>query len=273
MPPKDTKVTPDWRKRVSLEYARLRAQKKFRHQDDIKMAWNANRSTIETGGGGLQPKEEEAGGPVARHAPVWVCSEDPPSHSQFIRRAEARDNEGKIQSIPIKIISSVNPIPNMYTWAPIQQNFMVEDETVLHNIPYMGDEVLDQDGMFIEELIKNYDGKVHGDREGGFIDDDLFVDLVNALKQYDVIETEGEKTVAEAEEKNGEKSESEKIVEQRRTDIAFIPSQTVFQAISSFFPDMGNANKLCEKFIELTENKSAILKVYGYLGICTIVCI
>ena len=28
MPNKDTKVTPDWRKRVSIEYARLRAQKK-----------------------------------------------------------------------------------------------------------------------------------------------------------------------------------------------------------------------------------------------------
>jgi len=242
-----SKVSPEWKKRVSIEYARLRTQKKFRHQDDIKMAWNSNRGMIEK-------KLKVVGDSSENHEkskPVWVCSEDPPSHSQFIRRAEAKDSEGKIQSIPIKIIPAVNPIPNMYTWAPIQQNFMVEDETVLHNIPYMGDEVLDQDGLFIEELIKNYDGKVHGDREGGFIDDDLFIDLVNSLKQYDT-----EDVKLEANDVKDEKPVDMKAP--RATPV--IPSDTVFQAIALFFPDMGDANKLCEKFIELTENKLAVLK-------------
>ncbi len=246
--PNDDGVAAKWKKRVKMEYARLRHQKRFRHHDDMRNAWRNNRGSRDRDQGREKKKS------MAK--PVWVCSEDPPSHSQFIRRAEARDADGKIQSIPIKIIHAVNPIPTMYSWAPLQQNFMVEDETVLHNIPYMGDEVLDQDGTFIEELIKNYDGKVHGEREGGFIDDDLFVELGNALKQYDNSAKESD------DEEDEKKAEEEEEEEENSLDKPpeGVPSMKVFSAIASIFPDMGTPPELMDKYIELSENKSQVPK-------------
>lgn len=254
------KVSAGWKKRVKIEYNRLRSQKKFRHQDDIRVAWRGNRVSMQAADikkeveqeKPLENEDKEVIG--VRAKPIWVCSEDPPSHSQFIRRAEAKDSEGKIQSINMKIMNAVNPIPTMYSWAPLQQNFMVEDETVLHNIPYMGDEVLDQDGTFIEELIKNYDGKVHGEREGGFIDDELFVDLVNALNKHSDENLDDSET-------NKDTPEEEVVEEPTVTeDQNLLPPMKIFHAIASVFPDKGSPDELREKYIELSEDKDIVPK-------------
>ena len=61
--------------------------------------------------------------------------------------------------------------------------FQFKDETILQNIPYVGDEHTQLDEEFINELIDNYDGKVHGEI-GGYMNDEMFLELVNALIKY-----------------------------------------------------------------------------------------
>ncbi|XP_013134568.1 PREDICTED: histone-lysine N-methyltransferase E(z) isoform X2 [Papilio polytes] len=259
-----SKVSAEWKKRVKSEYMRLRQMKRFKRADEVKVAWARNLRIMSEA---IETRESETAERGRR--PFWPPPSPSPSHESLMKRAEVTytDSSGVVttQQVPIRIINSVNPIPTMYTWAPTQKNFMVEDETVLHNIPYMGDEVLDQDGTFIEELIKNYDGKVHGDKEGGFIDDQLFVDLVHALMTYqtkdEVAEERKERELRNSKEekdkdtsKEGKEKEIEEVKDGEKKAVVDkqFPIFTIFQAISSQFPDKGTAQELREKYVELT---------------------
>ncbi|PIO31572.1 Histone-lysine N-methyltransferase EZH2 [Aquarana catesbeiana] len=183
-----------WRKRVKSEYMRLRQLKRFRRADEVKSMFNSNRQKILERTEILNQEWKQR-----RIQPVHIMTSV--SSLRGTRECSVTcDFDFPKQVIPLKTLNAVASVPIMYSWSPLQQNFMVEDETVLHNIPYMGDEVLDQDGTFIEELIKNYDGKVHGDR-----------DKETQLPRK-------------------------------------FPSDKIFEAISSMFPDKGTTEELKEKF-------------------------
>ncbi|XP_055513072.1 histone-lysine N-methyltransferase EZH2 isoform X3 [Leucoraja erinacea] len=261
---KSTKGPVCWRRRVKSEYMRLRQLKRFRRADEVKSMFSANRQKI-------KEKTEILNQDWNQHRiqPVHIMTVSTMRGTRECT-VESGFPEFPKQIIPLKTLNAVASIPVMYSWSPLQQNFMVEDETVLHNIPYMGDEILDQDGTFIEELIKNYDGKVHGDRECGFINDEIFVELVNALTQYSDNEEEDEDEEEDQENKSEktdgsdikeETNESRKDYQEINMDVKECdegkkkPCDKIFEAISSMFPDKGTPEELKEKYKELTEQQ------------------
>ncbi|XP_072225531.1 histone-lysine N-methyltransferase EZH1 [Leuresthes tenuis] len=268
----------EWRRRVRSEYMRLRQLKRLKKADEVKTLFMSNRQKIEQQANLLNTEWSKL-----RIQSIPLSTSSGALASKKMCTVEFGFPGFKAQTIAMKPLSTVAGIPFMYSWSPLQHNFMVEDETFLHNIPYMGDEVLEQDEAFLEELIDNYDG-VHGDREGGFISDEIFKELVEALSQYsDHEEEEEEEAAATVVEVTGKKddermmrrssmegSEETKagvfIRRKRRSttevrDLSCtkrIPNDKIFTAIASMFPYKGTTEELKEKYKDLLEPTNVV---------------
>ena len=58
----------------------------------------------------------------------WSCNQDWPSHVPCMKKAKPEHGAGvqvEQKPIPVKILNAVVPVPTMYSWATLQQNFMV----------------------------------------------------------------------------------------------------------------------------------------------------
>ncbi|KAK5603919.1 hypothetical protein CRENBAI_026065 [Crenichthys baileyi] len=263
----------EWRRRVKSEYMRLRQLKRLKNVDEVKNLFMSNRQKIE-----LQTNLLNTEWSKLRIQAIPVSTFSGSLANKKMCTVEFGFPGFNSQAISMKPLSTVAGIPFMYSWSPLQHNFMVEDETFLHNIPYMGDEVLEQDEAFLEELIDNYDG-VHGDREGGFISDEIFKELVDALSQYsdhdeDEEEEAGVKaaevTVKKEEERmmrrssleGSEETKAGTLIRRKRRgttevkDVSSsqrIPNDKIFTAIASMFPYKGTTEELKEKYKDLLE--------------------
>ncbi|GBM09817.1 Histone-lysine N-methyltransferase E(z) [Araneus ventricosus] len=111
------KVPNEWKKKVKSEYMKLRQLKRFRRNDEIKSAYLANRRYI-------SEKVVLQENYFHRTNAIAVFPTDLPDHYPVMKKCEVKQPDGVVQSTPLRIMYSVTPIPTMYTWAPIQQNFM-----------------------------------------------------------------------------------------------------------------------------------------------------
>ncbi|XP_046893761.1 histone-lysine N-methyltransferase EZH1 [Hypomesus transpacificus] len=266
----------EWRKRVKSEYMRLRQLKRLKKAEEVKALFMSNRQKIEEQTNLLNTEWSKL---RVQSIPLSTSGGAQPSKKMCM--VEFGFPAFKAQAVAMRPLTTVAGIPFMYSWSPLQHNFMVEDETFLHNIPYMGDEVLEQDEAFLEELIDNYDG-VHGDRQGGFINDEIFKELVEALSQYsdqEDDEEEGGEERGKKEEERGKKEEERGLrrgttegSEEPKAAVAFrrrkrrsltevkdlstskkIPNDKIFTAIASMFPYKGTMEELKEKYKDLLE--------------------
>lgn len=162
-----------WKKRVRCEYYRVMKLKKLHREELSKNAFIENRKIIRKS--------------LQRPTLKDVFSIETPPHSSTMKKARiklsARDGDvDTTYSIPIRIMFNVQPMPTMYSWAELGQNFFADDETVLHNIPYLEEQ---DDMQFIEDLLNNYyDSKVHSDKEQPLITDDILVEVIDGLLKY-----------------------------------------------------------------------------------------
>ncbi|XP_011785074.1 PREDICTED: histone-lysine N-methyltransferase EZH1 isoform X3 [Colobus angolensis palliatus] len=248
--PPTSKCITYWKRKVKSEYMRLRQLKRLQANMGAKALYVANFAKVQEK---TQILNEE-----------WKKLRVQPVQSMKPCTIESIFPGFASQHMLMRSLNTVALVPIMYSWSPLQQNFMVEDETVLCNIPYMGDEVKEEDETFIEELINNYDGKVHGEEEmipgSVLISDAVFLELVDALNQYSDDEEDGHNDTSDGKQDDSKedlpvtrKRKRHAIEGNKKSSKKQFPNDMIFSAIASMFPENGVPDDMKERYRELTE--------------------
>ncbi|XP_004633849.1 histone-lysine N-methyltransferase EZH1 [Octodon degus] len=248
-----------WKRKVKSEYMRLRQLRRLQANMGAKALYVANFAKV-------QEKTQILNEEWKKRRVQPVQAVKPVSSQPFLKKCtvESLFPSFGSQHMLMRSLNTVALVPIMYSWSPLQQNFMVEDETVLCNIPYMGDEVKEEDETFIEELINNYDGKVHGEEDmipgSVLISDAVFLELVDALNQHSDEEEEGHNDAGDGKQGDGQedlpmtrKRKRHAVEGSKKSSKKQFPNDMIFSAIASMFPESGVPDDMKERYRELTE--------------------
>ena len=133
-------ISAEWKQRVRSEYMRIDQSCRYKRADEIRSTWNSNNKNItgiyvaiivslwyftnlfcDTESVTASQKKWEVS------KAIWSCKQEYPAHIQVknVKPEHGLGVDTDQKPVPVKIINAVEPIPTMYTWAGLQQNFTV----------------------------------------------------------------------------------------------------------------------------------------------------
>ncbi|XP_065175411.1 histone-lysine N-methyltransferase EZH2-like [Sycon ciliatum] len=213
---------------IRSELRGLRDNRKVESEQQLKELFEKNREFISSSLDTLDSDSE-----TEKHPTLPALSHHVNS-TQMASVVNGMDN--KQVSLPLCKLNFTPSLPHFSSWASNQQNFIVDDETVLHNIPYMGDELLDKERGFIDDLIQNYEGRVHDAAEAS-AEDDIEDDILHQL----VLRLSKKLSSSEPDDS---------------TELSMEKAETVLTALVKAYPDKNwNVSKLCDRYRAILQKK------------------
>jgi len=260
------KAVEKWRERIWAEVSILRGEADSRRQEDKVKAWASNRSNIREQ---LDAVQYEAGLQLDRDIPKRVPTEildqgDQPAKRKFAKvwreslgstnsekKMEPHGGVRKAQLVELLPMPLVEAPPFMTTWAPIHRNVLVEEQQVISNIPYFGDDAIDRDDKILSSIVEEVNTKISMKDN---LNEDIFLQLVaklSSLKETDNSTNSHQYVVLF-------KPDTKKELEWVKVSSAdtSLPGLVVFQAIASCYPEFGSTEELISKYKSLTAQKA-----------------
>ncbi|CBY12204.1 unnamed protein product [Oikopleura dioica] len=209
----------NWKKIAGNELLKVQSKINTSQQDKIRSLWNTNREKTRAGFSHQKHKDENE---------VIDPSDEQPQYNYRVRlNTKISSFRETLSSKKHEVLTHTLPmIPNLpvsFQYMPSHKNIACDDVKVLQNIPYMGDDIVEHERGFLDDLINMHQRKMHCG--GG---DETIHELVDHLFSL---------------EKDKDCSAEE-------------PCQEIFEALSCLLADKGTPEAIRDKWNEANLNKS-----------------
>jgi len=154
-------------------------------------------------------------------------------------------------------LNHIQPLPRYTDWTPIPYNIRENESKYLTNIPYLGDELIDRDSNYLQDVLGLYDWKIEEDAHTKKIDDEVFFSLITELMTLEMLK--GPEIFNCNEDTTESNSKTAVVVPQDSCkpqtilsqSVENLPSANLISALRKSLPMIGSEQEVVERYLTL----------------------